>query len=81
LSAPFNAPTNDLQRLTVQRAGEAEIVYDLSLQERVLPNNDFETDENGNVLHDLLVARNGEAADSDAFLAAYNSLVQLRTED
>lgn len=81
LSAPFNAPTNDLQRLTVQRAGEAETVYDLSLQERVLPNNDFETDENGNVLHDLLVARNGEAADSDAFLAAYDSLVQLRTED
>ena len=80
LTAPFNAPTNDLSRLTVARDGE-KTVYALSLQERVLPNNDFETDENGNILHDVAVTKNGLPIDGDAFLTVYRQLIELRTLD
>lgn len=76
LTAPFNAPTNDLRRLTWQ-----ETVYDLSLQERVLPNNRLETDEDGNILYDVVVERDGQPVDSDAFLTAYRGLLELRTVD
>jgi len=80
LAAPFNAPTNDLQRLVWRQEG-AETAYDISLRERVLPNNDLETDENGSVVYDVIVSRGSEAVDSDAFFNAYRSLVSLRTED
>ena len=47
----------------------------------MLPNNALETDENGNVLYDLAVTKNGAPLDSDAFLNAYRQLVELRTLD
>lgn len=80
LTAPFNAPTNDLRQVIWEEDGR-RTVYDISLQERVLPNNDLETDENGNILYDLAVLRDGEKMDSDAFLTAYGELLSLRTAD
>lgn len=80
LTAPFNAPTNDLSGLLWEREG-AVTAYDVSLTERVLPNNALETDENGNVLYDLVVVKDGQPLDSDAFLTAYRQLVELRTLD
>ena len=80
LTAPFNAPTNDLSGLILRRDGE-ELAYEISLVERVLPNNDFELDESGRILYDVAVRRDGQAVDSDAFLAAYRGLLSLRTED
>ena len=80
LTQPFNAPTNDLSRLIWEQGG-VQTVYDVSLTERVLPNNALETDENGNVLYDLAVTKNGAPLDSDAFLNAYRQLVELRTLD
>lgn len=80
LTAPFNAPTNDLAALTVTRDGKS-LEYAVSLRERVLPNNQFETDENGRVLYDVAVELNGTPVDSDAFLAAYGRLLALRASD
>ena len=80
LTAPFNAPTNDLTGLVIQR-GDQRLEYALSLRERVLPNNRFETDENGNIIYDLYAERGGQAVESDAFLAAYRQLLELRTTD
>ena len=80
LSAPFNAPTNDLAGLTILQDG-TETDYTLFLRERVLPNNRFETDESGNILYDVVVEKDGEPIDSDAFLTAYRQLVALRTAD
>lgn len=80
LTAPFNAPTNDITRLTWEEGGQTR-AYDIRLQERVLANNQFETDENGNILYDLAVRRDGEQVDSDAFLTAYARLLDLRTAD
>lgn len=78
LTAPVNAPTNDLLAFS-WRTAEEEKRYTLALTERLLENNAFETDENGNVLHDLLVFRDGAPCDVSAFLYAYRSLVELRT--
>ena len=80
LTAPFNAPTNDLTALTLLRDGR-ETVYTVSLHERVLPNNEFDTDENGNILYDVAVEKDGEPVDSDAFLTAYRQLLELRAAD
>ena len=80
LTNPFNAPTNDLRSLVWEQNG-ARTVYDISLAERVLPNNALETDENGNILYDLVAAKDGQPLDSDAFLTAYRQLVELRTFD
>ena len=80
LTAPFNAPTNDLTALCVS-AGGMTCDYSVSLRERVLPNNDFETDENGNTVYDVAVTRDGKAVDGEAFLSAYRALVSLRTDD
>ncbi|MBQ7455847.1 MAG: DUF4340 domain-containing protein [Clostridia bacterium] len=74
--APFNAPTNDLLSLTVDGK-----TYEISLRERVLPNNEFERDADGNVLYDVAVSREGIAVDSEAFLTAYRALLSLRTTD
>ncbi|MBO4836516.1 MAG: DUF4340 domain-containing protein [Clostridia bacterium] len=80
LTVPFNAPTNDLERLIVEQAGNRE-VYDIVLTERVLPNNSFETDESGNILYDFHVFRDGEETDAETFLTAYGRLLSLRTTD
>ena len=80
LAAPFNAPTNDLTALGVSAGGMTRD-YSVSLRERVLPNNDFETDENGNTVYDVAVTRDGKAVDGEAFLSAYRALVSLRTDD
>ena len=80
LTAPFNAPTNDLEQLTV-RQGDAQMVYDIVLTERILPNNALETDGNGNVLYDFHVYVQGEETDAAAFLDMYSRLLALRTPD
>ena len=80
LTAPFNAPINDLQRLVWQAEGQT-LAYDITLEERVLPNNQFETDENGNILHDVVARRGGQTVDGAAFLAAYTRLLDLRTAE
>ena len=80
LAAPFNAPTNDLLSLAVDRDG-AEAAYEIELRERVLPNNEVETDENGSVIYDVHVVRDGAPVDAEAFLTAYRELLSLRVSD
>ena len=76
LGAPINVPTNRLTSLSVSRAGETHL-YALSLHERVLANNQFETDENGSILYDVQVTRDGEACDATQFLYAYGQMTEL----
>ena len=78
LTAPANAPTNDLLAFAWKTETQ-EKRYTFELVERLLENNEFETDENGNVLHDLQVFRDGAPCDAAAFLYAYRSLVELHT--
>lgn len=76
LGAPINIPTNRLTALTLSRGGQ-DVTYTLSLHERVLENNEFETDENGNVLYDVLVSRDGQACDATQFLYVYGQMTEL----
>lgn len=60
--------------------------YDISLDERVLPNGELETDPGtGELLHDVTVTKDGSPVDTTAFLSWYYQLTQvsamLKAED
>ena len=74
---PVSVPLQTLSRIIVTENG-LETVYDISYSERVMNNNAFETDENGNILYDMNVSCKGAAVDTDAFAQWYLSLANLR---
>ncbi len=80
LAAPFNSDIGEINRLTWSQNGQAQ-TYNLSFSEHVLPNNELERDENGNVIYNVNVSCNGQDIDSEAFAAAYGRLCALRMED
>ena len=80
LAAPFNSDIGEINSLTWSQDAQTW-VYNLSFSERILPNNELERDENGNVIYDVNVSCNGQETDSEAFAAAYGRLCALRMED
>ena len=69
---PVMVALGNLAKLTIiEPAGTAE--YVLTRTERVAANNELVTDEDGSVLYDVTVTRNGEPYDYDAFAAVYNA--------
>lgn len=76
--APFGLSLSELTRLEWTQGG-ATRAWDITLHERVLPNNEFETDDSGNILYDVRVWQNGAEADSEAFLLFYSRLVDVTT--
>lgn len=70
---PVLVALGNLASLRIERQGEA-IVYELTRSERVAPNNDLVYDEDGNLVWDTAVTRNGEPFDFAAFEAAYTRL-------
>ena len=80
LAAPFNSGIGEINGLTWSQDGQTR-VYSLAFNERILPNNELERDENGNVIYDVNVSCNGQETDSEAFAAAYGRLCSLRMED
>ncbi len=66
LTQPAAIPLEAVASLVVEKAGERR-EYTLRRQERLLPNNELETDEAGNVLTDTFVAVNGQDTDFEAF--------------
>ncbi len=70
---PVMTALGNLASLTI-RQGDATAEYVLTRTEQVAANNDLVTDDDGNVMYDVAVARNGAAADYAAFEAAYNAL-------
>lgn len=70
---PVMVALGNLAQLTITDAsGTAE--YLLTRTEQVAANNDLVTDDDGNVVYDVTVSRNGEPIDYDAFSAAYDAL-------
>ena len=68
---PVMVALGNLAKLTIiEPTGTAE--YVLTRTERVAANNELVTDEDGSVLYDVTVTRNGEPYDYDAFAAVYN---------
>ncbi len=75
--APVNVPINRLTRLSVHRGGESR-EYEVSMTEKILPNNQHERDEAGNLLYEPTITVNGQEADSTAILREYLRLMALR---
>ncbi len=74
--APVNVPINRLTRLSVHRGGESR-AYEVSMIEKILPNNQHERDEAGNLLYEPYITVNGQEADSTAILREYLRLMAL----
>ena len=79
-TAPFAVSVSELTRLEWEENGQLR-AFDLTLHERVLPNNDFETDDSGNILYDVRVWRDGAQIDESQFLLAYSRLIDVQTLD
>jgi len=76
---PMDIRSNDLSRVTVTAKGRSSTLS-VRYVERVLPNNELETDEYGNVLYDMQI-KNSEGAviDSSAFAGWYEQLMGFST--
>ena len=70
---PVSLAVNHLSGVRCRWDGQ-EKDFRISYTERVLPNNDLETDEYGNILYDMTVSCGGETVSADAFAAWYLSL-------
>lgn len=73
---PVLVALGNLAGLRIERQGEA-VLYELTRSERVAPNNDLVYDEDGNLVWDTTVTRNGEPFDYAAFEAAYTRLTGM----
>ncbi len=73
LTQPAAIPLESVASLVVEKDGERR-EYTLRRQERLLPNNELETDEDGNVLVDTFVTVNGQDTDFDAFSQSFTLL-------
>ena len=76
---PFAIPLEAIVSLTVEKGGQQR-EYTLRRQERLLPNNEFAKDEQGNVLKDTFVMVNGadtELAPFEEAVAALQSVTVL----
>lgn len=70
---PVIVALGNLAKLTVKNE-TGTVDYVLTRTERVAANNELIIDENGNVLYDIAVTRNGAPCDYAAFSAAYGAL-------
>jgi len=73
---PVLTALGNLAKLTIETGGSAT-TYVLTRTEKVAPNNDLVYDENGQLVWETTVTRNGEAFDFAAFEAAYTRLVAV----
>ena len=73
-------PSKPAGDVTMERLASLRVngdAYQLSRAERVLPNNEIETDAEGNILYDLSVTKNARAISSDAFEARLAALASV----
>ena len=76
---PFDVPTGMLQHITYE-GNEKKATYRFSQVEKILPNNEFETDTYGNMLYELYVYSQKEEEtriDTNGFLNWYYLLTSI----
>ena len=73
---PFIYGVNDLSALCLTANGKTS-EYTVNYVERILPNNELETDEYGNVLYEMRVKKDGTSQDAAWFAECYQSLRSL----
>lgn len=74
---PVLTALGNLHALTIA-TGEAEARYEITRTEQVAPNNDLVLDENGQVVYDVSVTKNGAPLRYEAFEQAYQGLLLVR---
>ncbi len=77
---PFIYGQNNLSEVTVMTDG-TETRYEIRYVEKVLPNNQFETDEYGNTVYEMRVRKNGKSMDAYAFSEYYANLMALEDSE
>lgn len=77
-SAPFALSVSEVTRFEWTQ-GDQTRAWDITLHERVLENNEFETDDSGNILYDVRVWQDGQEVDGDRFLLFYSRLIDVET--
>lgn len=77
-TAPFFVAISEITRFEWEEKGHTR-AWDITLHERLLPNNEFETDESGNILYDMRFTRDGAEADGDSFLTAFSRLMDVQS--
>ena len=77
LSSPVSVPVQSLSRVVWEENGQ-KTVFDIVFSERVQKNNEFETDENGEILYDMNVSVRGNPVETDRFVSWYLALSALR---
>ena len=75
-ATPFIFGQNNLSEAVITVDG-TETRYEIKYVERVLPNNQFETDEYGNIVYEMRVRKNGQPADAYTFSEYYAKLTAL----
>lgn len=74
---PVTLPLNRLQGLDVERNGTKH-EYRIEFVEKILPNNEIERDQDGNILYEPSVTLSGEEVPSDDFVREYLKLMALK---
>ncbi len=77
-TAPFFVAISEVTRFEWEENGQMR-AWDITLHERVLPNNEFETDDSGNILYDMRIWRDGQETDDDSFLTAFSRLMDVQS--
>lgn len=75
--SPVTLPLNRLSRLEVVGAGQQR-AYQIELVEKILPNTQVARDEQGQILYEPLITRDGQPMEQADFVQAYLRLMDLR---
>lgn len=75
--SPVTLPLNRVNRLDVEKPGMRH-EYKINFIEKILPNNEFERDQDGNILYEPLITLSGEEMPSDEFVREYLKLMDLK---
>ncbi|MBR5231529.1 MAG: DUF4340 domain-containing protein [Clostridia bacterium] len=79
-TAPFAVAVSSLTRFEWEEKGQTR-AWDITLHERLLPNNEFERDASGNILYDLRAEQDGIEGNTDEFLLAFSRLIDVKAEN
>ena len=73
---PADLGAGNMQSIQVQ-TGDGTLNLRAQYTEQVLPNNELETDEDGNVLYNVTVTANGQPASAESFLLLVQRLSRM----
>lgn len=73
---PITIPVNRLQSIRVTKDKRSS-TYDVQMVEKILPDNQFQRDEMGNIIHEAAIEKDGQEMSSQTFLEAYLRLMAL----